>query len=458
MQKFQKAIIHVGGDKAGSTAIQSYFNKNRESLLREGIAAYPPGNWHAELGSVFADPPKDFVLNKLLGISDDYEIKKRDKEYFSSLVSWLDEAPSCEFLIFSYEGFVDLKEDGFSRLFEFCRKYAESIEVYLYVRPPLSYAVSAMSQRVKSGKKAFTHNSIPISPYKNFLTKILASLPASSVRVRKFDKDSLISGDVVIDFLDSLGISHDSYKDNKDRVNESLSHQGMLYGETLIDSINELVSTEVISTDRFFKEFGRYLTMIPGKKIKLTEEQIATVQKASAEHKKFLEKNFQLSVEEAPHAYIVRDAEAFEFDETLARATADIFAYKYCKSLLVSDGRGRVVTELLALTMERSETTSIFVTLINESSQDWMSTKEHPLKISYHIFDAKGRKEVEKDGLRTAILEPIIRKNSQVNIKLNIMAPLQVGEYQLIITPLQERHGWFESYGFTPKKIDLTVI
>ena len=33
-----------------------------------------------------------------------------------------------------------------------CETFAERVKVLLYVRPPLSYAVSAMSQRVKMGR------------------------------------------------------------------------------------------------------------------------------------------------------------------------------------------------------------------------------------------------------------------------------------------------------------------
>jgi hypothetical protein len=120
--KFGRIVLHFGGDKTGSTAIQSALNLSRAELMATGMVAYAPNQWHAELGSCFSTEPEKYVFNQQSGITDRRRIIARDKDYFQALERWLVSTPPCENLVFSYEGFVDLDAEALKGLKNFCER------------------------------------------------------------------------------------------------------------------------------------------------------------------------------------------------------------------------------------------------------------------------------------------------------------------------------------------------
>jgi hypothetical protein len=207
-KKFKRVVLHFGADKTGSTAIQKAFDLTRQTLLESGVLAYPPGEWHAQLGSYFCDNPLNYIFNIQVGSTDIEVIRNSDRRYFQKLQDWLNRVPVCETLLFSYEGFVDLDESSLENLKTFCEKFAETVSVMLYVRPPLAYAVSAISQRVKQGLSTWPVGNPPISAYKNFFEKTTAVFGKENICVRVFAPDVLKNGDVVADFCEVLGIPY----------------------------------------------------------------------------------------------------------------------------------------------------------------------------------------------------------------------------------------------------------
>ena len=110
-KQFKKVLLHVGWDKTGSTTIQSFFDLNRASLRETFSIVYPPGRWHAFLGSYFSENPTDYIYNRYLGEYDTNRIKKRDCQLLSEFESSILSAGTSEILLVSYEGFIGLEKN-----------------------------------------------------------------------------------------------------------------------------------------------------------------------------------------------------------------------------------------------------------------------------------------------------------------------------------------------------------
>ncbi|VFN04845.1 MAG: hypothetical protein BECKG1743D_GA0114223_112121 [Candidatus Kentron sp. G] len=185
--KFRRAILHIGGDKTGSTSLQGALDRGRQMLLATGCIAYPPG-WrrqvtHAKLGSYFSTEPEKYAFNKWQGLTDRALIRQSDRKYFASLCEWLRQAPACESLVFSSEGFPYLDEEALNGFKQFILQWADEVSVLVYVRPPLSYAVSGLSQRAKMGGSLFA-GALRV-PWKLILEKYSSVFEKEQLLIRK---------------------------------------------------------------------------------------------------------------------------------------------------------------------------------------------------------------------------------------------------------------------------------
>lgn len=304
--KFSRVLLHFGGDKTGSTAIQTALNLARNNLLGNRRIAYAPGVWHSQFASFFCDAPETFVSNvQYWGQADRKFIREADQKYINELNRWLNSCPPCETLMFSFEGFASLDTKALERMREFCMRYAPTTTVLLYARPPLSYALSAMSQRVKQGRLSWEENDLPLTPYKDHLEKIISVFGRDNVLVRKFVREKLLNGDVIDDLLGIAGAMPEEVamvKSNNIKANESLSRTGLLLGEEIIKALSEKGSG--ISQGQFLERFGQYLGEIPGGKIRLTTAQCNELLRASKAHTLFLKEEFSIDLDEDAATYV----------------------------------------------------------------------------------------------------------------------------------------------------------
>ena len=289
IKKFRKAILHVGGDKTGSKAIQLALDRSRDLLSHHGIF-YPDGVWHAEFGSCFCDCPENYVFNYESGHKDRNFINERDARYLSWLRTEL-ESVSDDFLVLSYEGYVSLDESALQKMRLFIDEYAETCEVVLYVRAPLSYAISAMSQRVKIGAPYWRDDFLPIFPFRHYLEKLCNVFGRESINVRKFDRDTLVNGDVVFDFLSVIQLPDNvacEIAGQSNDANTSLSAEALLIGQRII----ELLEEYGISGPVFVQRFAGFLGKIKGGKIHLSAQQASVIRSASQAHCDYLATEF----------------------------------------------------------------------------------------------------------------------------------------------------------------------
>jgi hypothetical protein len=327
-KKFRRVVLHFGADKTGSTAIQKAFDLTRQPLLASGVLAYPPGEWHAQLGSYFCDKPLDYIFNIQVGTSDSDQIRDSDRLYFEKLERWLNQIPACESVLFSYEGFVSLDAIALGKFKAFCEQLADIVGVLLYVRPPLSYAISAMSQRVKQGIPAWPHDDPPIASYKTVLDRMTAVFGKPNICVRSFTPDALKNADVLQDFCSTLGIPAkltEKILSNALVANESLSQAGLRFGEVLKNALSDKGLD--FSEGEFYDKFGQHLASIPGNKIQLTSDQIEDLLSITNPHSSYLKQQYDIAFNEDVKKYLNSAKNEPENQENLMRAFGKILTY-----------------------------------------------------------------------------------------------------------------------------------
>lgn len=300
MAKFKKVIIHVGADKTGSSSIQQTLDSACRHLLDKGLIAYPPGVWHAQLGSLFCDCPELYIFNTTRGQLDRAFLRQSDEQYMTFLKGWIDDAPPCDALIFSYEGFIDLNAVALRRLRAFCLTLAPEVLVVMYVRPPLSYALSNMSQRARMGIRLSLDYNLPVSPYKTFLERLTGAFGKEEICIRPFAREMLVNGNVVADFLSILGVSMDAVGeilDSTKQHNSQLSWPAIRVAETVMDVLAERRNSLTLST--FFQKIGTYLGAIPGAHFRIPIEQAEIILAAAQPHSDYLAEEFAIVFDEA---------------------------------------------------------------------------------------------------------------------------------------------------------------
>jgi Wzt C-terminal domain len=438
-RKYRQVFLHFGGDKTGSTSIQSAFNASRKILLESGLVAYPPGRWHAQLGSFFSDSPERYIFNSARGIVDTDYLRKVDRQYFDELTRWIAEAPKCDALLFSYEGFVDLDENALRRFKSFCESVGDALTVVLYVRLPLSYAVSVMSQRVKFGILSWPAGFPPISPYRIFLEKMTSVFGKGNVRVRPFLQASLKNGNVVDDFLGLVGVPDDvavKVSSSAVRTNRSLSWPALRFGEALIANFKRL--NLAISIPQFQEKYGQYLELIPGESIRLTADQIEEILIAARPHSEYLEQEHGISFREDVEPYRTLHKEPAGLTDlmfSVGEAVAHIVTHDH------SHRRPDFsAPEFLLLHARLNDSSSI------ERGQSLcfdigfsLAADVGELEIGIHVYDEEGRQAF---GTNTTLLQRPLRdvRRGTHQASYRLVADLPDGQYSAGLT-FTEHHA-----------------
>lgn len=146
-------IVHAGTTKAGSTALQDWFDQNRYALREHGVF-YPhgeifPGNHHILLcGSMDRRDLPENVQRKAAKIKDPLSGLYR---------RWIDrlrmEAPGHDITVLSSEAICSMSPTVLTALREDLAAMFDSIRVSIYVRRPSSFYLSEVQQRLKSSDR-----------------------------------------------------------------------------------------------------------------------------------------------------------------------------------------------------------------------------------------------------------------------------------------------------------------
>ena len=243
-----KIYVHIGAEKTGSTSIQSFLKKNRESLQKNRVC-FPQSTGdlnHVKLVAHCEDDSFNKRVYQLIGISN-----KEQKDAWS--VDMLEEfrqevasvAEQTDKLVISSELFQTYftKETELIELKRILHQFSQDIEIVVYIRRQVDAAISLFSTQLRSGGT----NAIPLSEsmkkarrydYKVLLDLWKTVFGKENVSPRIYDKTSLIGQDIVTDFCSVIGIEPDrNVYQIPDPQNTSLS----VVGQYLLLELNQMM-------------------------------------------------------------------------------------------------------------------------------------------------------------------------------------------------------------------------
>ena len=143
-----------------------------------------------------------------------------------------------------------------------------------------------------------------------------------------------------------------------------------------------------------------------------------------------------------------------ELEKTAKQRLSSAPVLKY-DTPIITDARGRLEVENTPHVVEPGAVFFLDVTVFNESSSKWVTIGNSPVRLSYHWKDMN-ENSILHDGERSLIgVEEITEK---IRAKMKVVAPFLEGEYELMVTIVQEGVCWFENQGFKPYVFDMKVV
>lgn len=196
-----KAILHIGGPKTGSSAIQQTLRANEAALGRQGILLHAPNETAgsgrlADLYRAGATGPDGHPGAAAIA----------SEQAWQSLQARLArEQPRAAILSSEYFFRLPRAADFLTRL----QGLFSSIHVIGYVRDPVALYPSSIDQTVRNGGRAqdiVTPAQFPFRAMQTNGIKVYRDrLPDGALIVRNFDRTNLVNGDVVEDFRHFAG-------------------------------------------------------------------------------------------------------------------------------------------------------------------------------------------------------------------------------------------------------------
>ena len=454
MKNLKNIYLHVGGDKAGSTTIQRFFDANRDKLAEAGYY-YAKDVSHYLLAGFFSHHPMLLDAYRVQGIRYDEEsVKRMACEYVDDLISDL-RSGEYHTLILSYEGFLGLTEEEMHSLKHFLLEWSDNVSVIYYLRPHLSYATSAMSQRVRLGETAWGAHP-PITIYMPRLKILKNVFGRSALSLRRFSRADLLGGDVLQDFTAQINMPK-TLVGNLDvtvpKANESLAEEAILIGSAIARLLKPVSGP--IGAD-FNKIFCPVLERIKGRRYRLSKLQIEVIQRATKRDIKGVSREFGIDLGmEKPNPSTSR-ALSGQAAASLARLLVEQVLPEQklppelpvwpAEASVVKAAQGRVTVDLGAGFNLKSDGLYDLIVAVENSSKCWWGGDIAPVKLCYHWFDQKGSRVIF-DGISTEFPDERIGPGEMVKLKMRIKMPDSSGTYKLQITLLQEYFEWFERIG-----------
>jgi hypothetical protein len=207
----RRCILHIGTYKTGTTSIQWTLKANQDNLATRGIALSdiaPPG--HGPLQRYAMRPTRTNAARKVAGETSLDAIlawRARVEAELDALA-----ATECETLVFSDEGLsAKMDADEIDRMHQLLKSRCTRVEVLVYLRPQHERKISDYSQHLRSG---LTGTDILATKdddswnlcYEKILGAWATSFGEDAMRPRLYQRDQLLKGDAVADFMGVLGI------------------------------------------------------------------------------------------------------------------------------------------------------------------------------------------------------------------------------------------------------------
>ncbi|WP_254410498.1 hypothetical protein [Campylobacter coli] len=262
------AYIHIGTPKTGTTSIQKFITLNLDLFLQQGMV-YPKtfcvNNQHAKIAYIIKKNMKsdfNFWLNQeVVFLRNEISENKKYTFLFSSeMISlYINESYTLIRLkeLFNWLGFKNIK-------------------CILYLRSNDEYMISHSSQNIKCGlgvyykRKAEFCTSMGMHMYKTICKNYINVFGKENIIVRLFDKNEFYQGDLLKDFIHSIGLEWDNKFRIPERENETLD----LIGFELQGRLNKLgcgwnnkINSTMEFSEKYFTSKDPHLKFQPAKEV-----------------------------------------------------------------------------------------------------------------------------------------------------------------------------------------------
>lgn len=214
-------FVHIGQPKTGSSTLQAFFNRNRETLLAQGYL-YPktlnPTN-HGDLTVEAMGRVQRSLVPRMGGDFD--AAAEKSKESWRSIAHQIKEYSPKHVIISSEFFFAAKHSEKLKRLIDEFIQPSEDPKFIAYMRTPSEHYVSLLQQAVKASHTP----PMPKNPGLHHLNRY-SSL--GSVEARKFSRNSLVGNDIILDACHAMGIEHSSLSTTIGESNTSISAEGII--------------------------------------------------------------------------------------------------------------------------------------------------------------------------------------------------------------------------------------
>ena len=262
-------VVHIGHAKTGTTSLQDTLRDNAGLLAERG--------WHYEARfRSHHQIARSFRL-------DPAQVRPREKQHLRQMYRALERTRLPNALV-SSEAFSILTNDQTARCVEVLSSFARRLSVLLYVRHPLAFANSAVSQGVRGGRSLAEIIERPtVLPLRRMIERWSALVEAENFTVRPYDRAQLVGRDVIDDVLAHLRLEEIAPKLERRQANESLSGLGLV----LLDRAQRMYPRGTVPIDA-----QRPFQAIEGKSFVLPEASQRDVMERSRKYLAYLEERY----------------------------------------------------------------------------------------------------------------------------------------------------------------------
>ncbi len=325
-----RIIVHAGPPKTGSSAIQVFLKKNRQTLALEGVY-YPETPLGIHHGAYMANLYPDERVERC-GFSNPpgaaqpisaSEIREKVKSAIRRDITAIKSIQPAA-VIFSAEQFSSLgAEADVGGFLQILKKFGPATpEFFLYAREPVGWMASRHLQRLKRGHINSGEGWLRPLKHMRYWTRV-ETITGQQTLVRAFRRDLFPHGDVVRDFmkavLPEISLEGMMFSQN---INESISAElGLLLAETREQNFSGARSSDrpldLFLLQRHLREWEKKNGAPRGSYRPLVAEQII---RASRQDMIWLRQKYGVDLGE-PESYRtnVVDSEPLEMPKNLSR-------------------------------------------------------------------------------------------------------------------------------------------
>jgi len=135
------------------------------------------------------------------------------------------------------------------------------------------------------------------------------------------------------------------------------------------------------------------------------------------------------------------------FDPSIKQKLDMLAAASSFHTPMVTMPDGAILANSIPMTLTVGETHEIQVTLSNSGNEAWYGYGANPVLLCYHWRNNDGNYDVY-DGVRTKLRSQVVRPGESVHQMLRVVSPSKPGNFNLVLTVVQEGNCWFEDKGF----------